>query len=173
MLDKVNVIKIVSDHFKTFRNYRTKRYRPSDFILFLGGPIGVASVLLFYFGDLPQNLIGVVVTSLSVFTALLLNLLMAAYTVARNSMPLQSEQKKQIRKQLLHEVFSNISFAVLVAVLTAVLVLCFGMIDKEAFSLLISALNFLIYFLGSLFLLTLFMLLNRIYSLLQNEQIIR
>ena len=173
MLDQINVFKIVSDHFKTFKNYRTKQYSPIDFVIFLGVPFIIAGVLLVLFGSLPQNLIGVVVTSLSVFTALLLNLLMAAYTVARNASPLCNEGKIQVRKDLIHEMFSNISFAILVAIVTAVFVLCFGMIYNKTSPHIIYALNFFIYFFGLLFLLTLLMLLRRVYSLLQSEQIIK
>jgi len=163
MLDKINVSQIVCDHFNTFRNYRTKRYSPIDFVIFLGLPLAIASVSIRYLGVLPQNLIGVAVTSLSVFTALLLNLLMAAYTVAKNSTTLTNERKKQIRKELVHEVFSNISFAVLIAIVTAAFVLSLGMIENQTSSHLIFALNFLIYFFGSMFFLTLFMLLRRVY----------
>lgn len=175
MLDKINVTKVVCDHFKTFRNYSTNKLRPYDLILFFIIPIVAAILLLSFGGVLPQNLVGVIVTSLSVFTGLLLNLLMVSFNASQNfghSPHEDGKRRQDTRNMLLREVISNVSFAVLIAIITTVLVLCFGIIGNKVASCIIKTFSLFIYFLGALFFLTLFMLLKRVYSLLSNDQIV-
>ena len=185
MFVKVNITKIIRDHFGTFKDNSSKESRRLDFLLFLIGPFIIAVVIVNLCGALPKSLIGVIVTSLSIFIALLLNLLLLAYNVTRNSKPPPDEKIREMREELFHEIFSNIAFAVLVALVIVVSVLCLGMINGsvsfpavnlfgleiDIFSLVINILSFIIYFLGTLFLLTLLMLLKRVYALLSNEQV--
>ena len=70
---------IVLDHVGTWRDYSTEKYRPSDFLLFLGVPVAIAGVLVYFYGNLRPNLITIVATSLSIFAALLFNLLLLVY----------------------------------------------------------------------------------------------
>ena len=186
MFDKVNITKIIRDHFGTFKDYSTGKWRWLDFLLFSHVPLIVAVVIVILYGTLPKNLIGVIVTSLSIFTALLLNLLLLAYNVTRNSKAPTDESLLQMREELFHEIFSNIAFAVLVALVIVVSVLCYGMINGSAFlpevnifglivnvlNFVIDILSFVIYYLGTFFFLTLLMLLKRVYSLLSNEQVV-
>ena len=187
MLDKVNITKIVCDHLGTFKDYSTGRCRPFDYFLFFLVPLIVAVVFVVVYGALPKSLIGVIVTSLSIFTALLLNLLLLAYNITQNSKSPCDEHTRQMREKLFHEIFSNIAFSVLVALVIVVLVLCFGAMSNGAslpaiqmlsnifgnlyINILSNILSFAIYYLGTLFLLTLLMLLKRVYSLLSNEQV--
>ena len=171
MLDKVNITKILRDHLGTFKDYSTGRCRPIDYLLFFLVPLIVAAVFVKFFGALPASLIGVIVTSLSIFTALLLNLLLLAYNITRSSKPPCDEHIHQMREKLFHEIFSNIAFAVLVALVIVVSVLCFGVMSDCASLLAIEILSFVVYYLGTLFLLTMLMLLKRVYSLLSNEQV--
>lgn len=171
MFDKVNILKIVRDHLGTLKDNSTGRYRPHDFLLFFLMPLIVAAVFVRLYGSLPASLIGVIVTSLSIFTALLLNLLLLAYNITRNSESSRGEHIRQMREKLFHEIFSNIAFAVLIALVTVVVVLYFGtMSDSPSLpgKIILSA---IIYYFGTLFLLTLLMLLKRVYSLLSNEQV--
>ena len=78
-------------------------------------PLFVAVGFVVLLGVLPTNLIGVIATSLSIFTALLLNLLLLAYNITRSSESPSDEGIREMREKLFHEIFSNIAFAVLVA----------------------------------------------------------
>ncbi len=171
MLDKVNITKIVRDHLGTFKDNSTGRYRPLDFLLFFLVPLFVAVGFVGLLGSLPTNLVGVIATSLSIFTALLLNLLLLAYNIARNSESPRDERVQEMKENLFHEIFSNIAFAVLVALVTVVSVLVFGAMNECASLLVSNMLSSVIYYLGTLFLLTLLMLLKRVYTLLSNEQV--
>ena len=171
MLDKVNITKIVRDHLGTFKDNSTRKYRPLDFLLFFLVPLLAAAGFVAILGTLPTNLIGVIATSLSIFTALLLNLLLLAYNIARNSEPPSDEGIREMKEKLFHEIFSNIAFAVLVSLVTVGSVLVFGLVSDCASMLATYILSSVIYYLGTLFLLTLLMLLKRVYALLSNEQV--
>ena len=171
MIDKVNITKIVRDHLGTFKDYSTRKYRPLDFLLFFLVPLFVAVGFVGLLGALPTNLIGVIATSLSIFTALLLNLLLLAYNITRSSESPSDEGIREMREKLFHEIFSNIAFAVLVALVTVGCVLIFGVVSDCASQLATHILSAVIYYLGTLFLLTLLMLLKRVYALLSNEQV--
>lgn len=168
MLDKIDVSRVVWQHLKTWRNYSTDRWRPYDYILFVVIPLVTAIVLVNVVGPLPKNLIGVVVTSLSVFTGLLLNLLILAVNTSQNLQQSLCGRKKRLRQDLLHEVFINSSFAVLVAISTASFTLFLGVLGKKTLPFITSSLSVIIYFLGGLFLLTLIMILDRVFALLSD-----
>lgn len=171
MLDKVNVSKIVRDHLRTFRDNSTGRYRPLDFFLFFLVPLIFAAGFVGLLGPIPLELVVVISTSLSISTALLLNLLLLAYNIARNSEAPYDEGVKEMREDLFHEIFSNIAFAILVALVTVFSVLAYGIVNDCASSITIQVLSAVIYGLGAMFMLTLLMLLKRIYALLSNEQV--
>ena len=171
MLDKVNITKIVRDHLGTFKDNSTRKYRPLDFLLFFLVPLLVAAGFVGLLGALPANLIGVIATSLSIFTALLLNLLLLAYNITRSSESPWDERIREMREKLFHEIFSNIAFAVLVAIVTVGAVLILGIMSECASLVATHILSAVIYYLGTLFLLTLLMLLKRVYVLLTKEQV--
>ncbi len=171
MLDKVNVTKIIRDHFGTFKDYSSGKRRRRDFFLFIFVPLVVACLFVKLHGVIPKSLIEIIVTSLSIFTALLLNLLLLAYDVARNSDSRTDEHSSHLRERLFKEIFSNIAFAVLVALMTVVSVLYFGVITDSASFPTKRIFSLGIYGLGILFLLTILMLLKRVYVLLSNEKV--
>lgn len=170
MFDKVNVSKILTDHIGTFRRFQSRKYRPLDFMLFFGLPLVVASSAIAAGFCFPLSLISVVATALSICTALLLNLLLLAYNIIRNAPQPNSAQAEKTGEQLLREIYSNIAFAIVVAIALIVIVVTFGVIgDGNIYAAL--SFSFGIYYLGILTLLTLLMLLKRIYALLSNERV--
>ena len=170
MLSKVNISRIVTDHIATLNTYQTGKLRKRDLFLFFAVPLFVGIVIVGTYGPLGQNLIGPVVTSLAVFTALLLNLLMLTYGIARNSKPRPDAGVDKMKGDLIREIFSNIAFTVLIALTTVVAVLTLGALNQCSWPILPEALSLIIYYMGTLFLLTLLMLLKRAYSLLSNEE---
>lgn len=166
MLDKVNVTRIVIDHFSTLRDHSTQRYRPADFLLFFGAPGVVTGALVYFYGNLQPNLISIVATSLTIFAALLFNLLLIVYDAMGKSADTNSVGSV-LRHSFLREVSSNISFAILVAILSIVGV--FSLVLVTCCHLAKCVLSGVIYFLVTLFLLTLLMLLKRVHILMHRE----
>ena len=166
MFDKVNVSRIVIDHVATFRDYSKDRCRPTDFLLFFGIPAANAGVLIYFYGNIRPSLIGIVATSLSIFAALLFNLLLLVYDAMGKSGKLNGNTDG-LRRRFLREVFSNISFAILVAISAIVSVL--AVVIVNACSAADYVFSVLVYYLVTLFLLTLLMLLKRVHILLRHE----
>jgi amino acid transporter len=118
VFSKVNIWLIVSDHVNTFRSYATSRIWPGDILLFLLAPAAAALFLVFglqFRLDVPA--INVLITSLSVFSALLFNLLLLIYDILRKERGDQDQSKQ--RRQFLGQISSNISFSILVAVIAS------------------------------------------------------
>ena len=165
MFEKINISRIVRDHVSTLRDYHTKRYRPSDFFLFFGFPAVVAAIVLYFCGVLGSSLITIVATSLSIFAALLFNLLLLTYDAIRKTNDTGSSDT--LRRDFLRELFSNISFAIFVAIIAIVLVLVLVLLDKATVAQ--NVFSFFIYYLVSVFVLTLLMVLKRMHVLLAKE----
>ena len=166
MFSKINVTEIVKDHLDTLRDYATGKIMIGDIIIFFIFPLlaalFVVFILQFLLTDAAAN---VLVTSLSVFSALLFNLLLLIYDIIRKEERHQKPKNKM--PKFLKEIYSNISFSILIAVICiAILLLTFLDISNQYFN---HFLSFTVYFLVSLFILTLFMILKRIHVLLKKE----
>jgi hypothetical protein len=108
-------------------------------------------------------------TAFSIFVGLLFNLLVIVLTFLQSTQGSPDDRFVQIRRQLLREITSNLSFAILVALmLVAVAIISLmrtGRDDEpihpaEEFILIAGSINFV---------LTLLMVLRRMYALLLNE----
>ena len=189
MFDKINVIKIVKDHISTFKDYRTNKYKIGDFILFFGIPLLIAGIFSYFNISLTHNLISLLITSLSIFAALLFNLLLLIYDVVQ-----KTKNESALKIRFLKEVYSNISFCILIAILAVIILIlisCYdelyvrndnmyyychvllsifnGINDINNTLFIYRIFNFIAYYLIILFLLTLFMILKRIHILLYKE----
>lgn len=174
MSSKININKIIVDHIHTLRDYskvveyrknpgkmkKRELYSKSDFFIFFILPI-IISIFLLYFEFLPNDntLIGLV-TSLSIFSALLFNLLLIIYDI------MQKTTNNKVKKELLREMYSNISFCILIAICTTIFAIL-GLIIKE--NIIFLVLSFLVYYLFTLFILTILMVLKRTHALLSRE----
>jgi O-antigen/teichoic acid export membrane protein len=164
MLGRINVGRIVKDHLATLRNDVTGERMRSDYFVFFGLPLLVAFFLVFVLNlSLDQGAVGILVTSLSVFAALLFNLLLLIYDVVR-----KIERRRQgLKERFLSQIYSNISFAILVSIVSIiVLLVAYFDLDGSWFA---PAASFFVYYLVTLFVLTLFMILKRVHILLKLE----
>ena len=169
LLEKVDVRDLIRDHVATLWNYRTNRRSRSDLLLFFGIPLLIASLLCWKGVSIHESVVNALLTAFSIFVGLLLNLLLMVLTFLQSTVGSAGDPFLQIRKQLIREVAANLSFSVLTAVgLVAVSIV--GMIrlrtdldpigPVETFLLITGSINFV---------LSLLMILRRIYALLMNE----
>lgn len=167
MFDKINPKLIIIDHLKTLTNNRTGKPMKTDFFLFFGIPIVVAFVFLCLLRiELDGNSVGILTTSLSIFAALLFNLLLLVYDVVRK------EENNPLRHEALKQIFANISFSIFVSIVAVFLLMIDFLFDsffeKWYFAIGVGV-DFVIYWFISLFTLTLLMILKRIHILLSKE----
>ena len=166
MFSKINIKYILIDHIKTLRSHRTGKFSIGDIALFLGIPLMLSSFLSF--GShirLDVNFINALVTSLSVFSALLFNLLLLIYDILRKDN--KESLGAETRRQFLKEIYANISFSILISVVTIVFLLILFFDLKIEW--LIDIINAIVYFLVINFILTILMVLKRVHILLSQE----
>jgi hypothetical protein len=168
MFSKINIVKILKDHFKTLKNTNTNKISLSDYFMFFILPLIFALIYYYFDITMSDDLIKSLLTIFSVFVGLLFNLLILIYDIVnKNNHKNKNEPHTNmpIRKKFLQEIFSNISFTIFMSIVIVILLLvtftnnCF---IKSASSLLSVYLMFL-------FILTLLMILKRIHVLLSKE----
>lgn len=165
MFAKINLLKIVSDHIKTFTDATSGKFIIPDFFMFIGIPIIVSVIVLIRDLCISNELITLLVTSLSIFAALLFNLLLLIYDIVTKGN--DNKTPSEIKLKLLKEIYSNISFCILLSI-NAVIFLLVASITANG-SWLDRIIGIVITFLVSMFILTLFMILKRVHILLSNE----
>jgi len=133
LLDRVNIWPIVNSHFDTFYDYN-KLYNEGirkipvyDFILFLVLPTLSSLMFIFLFKfNFDKDKINLLVTSLTIFTGLLLSLLVLLFDLGRkeketfSTIPIDQIQKHNLSKNkitLVGEVFSNVLYSILTSAL--------------------------------------------------------
>ncbi len=164
MLTKINIKKIVIDHFKTLRDANSERISISDLALFFIIPFAASTAIVFYFGILlSDNLINILITSLSIFVGLLLNLLVIIFDVVTKLK--ENGNQETLKKKFLKEIYSNISFSILLSIV-AILFLVLSLTDNCYFKSVTNVItDALLLFFG----ITLLMILRRVHILLSNE----
>ena len=189
-MNKINIFKIVKDHINTLKDYNTQKTSISDILIFFLVPLITSIVLVSFRLTLKTNLYYLLITSLSIFAALLFNLLLLMYDIVKNhkrnpssNSPQQSGQHKggkvDLKLEFLKQIYTNISFEILVSVITVLLLVLDSAINinqlatqggfAKLFIYLYILLNFVIYFLLITFFLTLLMILKRFHILLNKE----
>ena len=80
MFTKISVLSIVKDHILTLKNNRTDKIYFPDIILFFFVPGVIAGGLTYLGVQLNDALVNALITSFSIFSALLFNLLLLQYS---------------------------------------------------------------------------------------------
>jgi hypothetical protein len=173
MLAKLDIRDIIANHFQTLKDYGSTRYNRVDVVLFYGVP-AVASVILIILGfTISDEIANILITSLSIFAALLLNLLLMIFDTLRKMRDSGSPELGGVRKELLQQTYANISYSILISLVSVFVLMGFAVWNISVTGwwviLLQKVASLLVYFLTINFLLTLFMVLKRINRLLSKE----
>ena len=178
MFYRINIYNIVTDHLKTLRHtssVNSKNIYWKDFILFFVIPVTIAGILT-YMGYTLANKINELITAVSILGGFLFNLLAIIYgqidkikgdtTRTTNDTDLQ-----QVKKIFVKEIHINISFCIVlsIVILLALFLLQVDIPDFKYRYIINKLLIFISYFLLSIFLLSLLMVINRIYILLKKD----
>lgn len=186
-MNKINVLGIVAGHFRTLKNHRTGKVSVGDVFLFYIVP--AIFVIVFYFAerDLSKDLVNIVVTAGSIFTALLLNLLILVYDQKSklNSLPNSGDglvqNSRSLRGQILNESYYNIAYCTifsLIIVFFCVIHMYFFKVvwqidvptgEVYKFKPSLQLISPIIVYIGIHLLLSLLMVIKRIFLLMQTE----
>jgi hypothetical protein len=173
MVERLNFAVVVRDHILTFYNYRQRVETPGssklngfEIVVHLGIP-AVVTIALWRAGvTLPESSIGSLITALAVFGALLFNLLILVYDVSGRPVGDVLEEVRAARKATLRDLHSNVAFAVLLTVLSIIDLVLAAVGEKGA---VVQPTSLVFYYLGSLFVLTLLIILRRMHMLLSSD----
>ncbi len=183
MSSKVNIFGVVRGHVSTLVDTNTLKHSWPDLLTFYFLPIAM-SVLGGYFAvDFSKDSTTLLVTAGAIFTGLLLNLLILVYDQKGKLPPVDSDQPNwsdiQSRHTVIKELYYNISYSTLMSVALVVIAIVhlfvidktvnieyldIGVIDVSS----VSTSPMLIFF-GANLVLTIVMIIKRIYTLLSTE----
>jgi hypothetical protein len=169
LLNKVNLFPILKAHFATLNdNGVDAKFSLGDYTLFFGLPAICGAIPLCLGFRFRIDAINGFLNVFAVLTGLLLNLLVLVVTLSTSTAP--ADVDPELRDQLVREVFANSCFAVIVAitvVCTALVALAYMRSTPGATSG--PRATFGLVFLTANFVLTLAMVLKRMFLLLTRE----
>lgn len=184
MSSKINIISVIRGHMSTLIDAESGKFLIGDLATFYGLPLIVAFIGIWTGVDFSKEATNLLVTAGAIFTGLLLNLLILVYD-QKSKLPAVDSEKSdwkdtQTRHTVLKELYFNISYSTLMSVLLVVLsVIHLFVCDRVVKSvplLQVSDLNLsayvttpLLVFIGFNLVLTIVMIIKRIYTLLSSE----
>lgn len=169
---KVNVWQIIIDHLDTLRNDVSKRVSIIDILIFFVFPIIGGFIVYLYDVKSSKDFYNASITFFGVFVALLLNFQVAAFGIYNRRWTLSSDEKLsqnqtedlKIRRRLLKQTNSNISYLILISTFSIMLFLL--LYSMEYTGRIASAISWTIYI---HFILTLLMVVKRSHALFRKE----
>lgn len=172
MFKRINIFGIISDHFGTLRRLDSdsKKIYWKDLLLFIGLPL-IIGVFLAFKGFSIKPYIGNLIAAISIFGGFLFNLLAIIYSQIDKIKSDAEDENNPIKKRFVKEIHVNISYSIVLSlIIILVLIACTASIPSFQYDWIVKkiALGFT-YFLLTKFLLTLLMVLNRVYILLKKD----
>lgn len=169
---KINIGPIIGDHLRSLRNENDQSRSYIDYFIFFVIPIlcGVYSYRENF--RLDRESYNASITFFGIFVALLLNIQMAIFSIYQRKWNRDLESiyvdndraDVEIRRRLLEQLNSNISYLIIVCCITLVLVL--SSYIRSTSNLVVAALTVVLY---AHFILTMLMVVKRSHSLFQRE----
>lgn len=167
IFDKISIARIISDHISTLKDYGNSKYSKPDIILFFFIPFLISAASVYFGLRLNKDLVGILINVFSIFAGLLFNLLVLLYDViSKISGSAKSKQSTRLKIDLLEQVFSNISFEILLSLINVILLAISTLFDSKIAN---SSFSFFVFYLVILFTLSLLMVLKRVHKLLSDE----
>ena len=156
---KTRVWKICKDHVLTLYNANTNKVYWWDIVVFYIFPIAISLILVLYFQFSIEIYVSTLITVFSILCGLLFNFLVLILGVPK-------KENNKLFNKVLDETYSNISYEILVSLLSVILLCVFEYLSIDW---LIKTSTIVILFLTINFTFTIFMILKRVYSLLDGK----
>lgn len=171
MLTKINPTNIIKQHFDTLYDNRNEKISLGDIIFFFILPLIVSFILVLFKKELGSSADSLLV-SLSIFTPLLLSLLVLIYEMGQKASDkfhnetFYGDYYDHINK--LKEITANISFSILLSIISIIVLVLYSLnLSTDIYY--ISVLNGAIYYFVGVFCLTLLMILKRTHKLISDS----
>ncbi len=167
-MDKINVLPVISKHLETLSNYGEDKRSWSDYCLFLIIPILCGVALAWSGFGFRTDAVNGFLNAFSIFTGLLLNVLILVFTLTGSTSPLNIDVR--LRRELLRQVFANICFTILISIVVvcaAIIALAYMKSEPGARTGPVATAVLASFTLN--FVLTLLMIIKRMFVLLEKE----
>lgn len=151
---KIDISNIIDDHLKSLINRKTKKPDFRDWFFFLFLPLILSSILIYYKYLIDANITSSLISGLSIYVGLSINFLMLIFELSTKKYFREKE-----KKSLLTQVIANISVTTIYSILIIILTLMTGIKSLTLYT------HFVLYFFIFEFLITLLMVLKRIYKI--------
>lgn len=159
MLDKINISKIVENHFNTLRNANTKKAELDDYITFLFIPIIATGLLIWKKTFLDTNSINIIITTLSILVGLFFNVIVLIFDIIKR------DKNNNIKNVVLKELQANIAYIILISIIS--ILICLVTYIDNCIIKYIS--NSVVFFLLTNLIMTVLMVLKRMFHLFDKE----
>lgn len=158
-MDKIDIRNIISNHISTIKNTNTGKPDFGDFFTFIVLPIMISLSLSLLKIEFKSETTSIIITTLAIFVGLMFNIIVLIFDIVKR------DASQNIKNIILKELLSNIAFAIILA-LSTIIVIIFTYSSQLYIKIVSTSLSF---FLVSLFILTLLMILKRMYNVFKNE----
>ena len=159
MLKKINISQIIRNHFATLQNANTKKAEFDDYLTFFIIPVAVSSTLLYFKFYLKTDAINIIISTLSILVGLLFNVVVLIFDIIKR------DKSNQIKNTVLRQILSNIAYTILLSIVAIIMTL-FTYIDNYVTQIIFNA---IVYFLLTNFVMTVLMILKRMFHLFHKE----
>jgi hypothetical protein len=170
---KIDVTRIMKSHFSTMRDHSSGRYSAVDIVTFYGLPVLAGAGAAYFRWRFDSDVLNSLLAAFAIFAGLLLNLLLLVFTFSvREDEP---SMVSRTRGDLVKELHDNIAYSVLVSIaLVVVIMIEVASLKRPDLKPDVHAYTgafgtALIVFLTVNFILTLLMILKRIYIVLSYQ----
>lgn len=136
MSKKINVFIIIKDHLDTLRNHQDHKISLCDILTFLILPFFAVVGLAIYQFTVNKELVSLIVNFASIVTSLLISVLVLIYDQSSKiTLSNNSDNVQALKKQVLEQLFSNVSFTILMGIVTVVFCLLLNVfpVTQEGF----------------------------------------
>lgn len=158
---KFDITEVVIDHLSTLRSYRDDKISVLDITITFIAPLFISILAVPYSGMTYHSQEGNIIIALSVFAALLFNLMILILDKNKNATDIEKDQ--------LNEIYYNISYCILVALFDISLLLLLSIINKSSILILLCAIRLLSLFLLLNFFTTMLLILKRMHKVIKNK----
>jgi len=159
MLNKINICKIITNHFATLHNESTGKFGFDDFFTFLLLPILISVALSIFNISLTDSAITIIITTLSILVGLLFNVIVIIFDIIKR------DGTKRLKNRILNELLTNISFSIILSIVIIIFTLVTYFTNKYVE---IVSTGF-VYFFLCVYFFTVLMIIKRMYALFINE----
>ncbi len=172
MFERIDIVKIIKDHFLTLSRFdsKSKKIYWKDFILFIIFPV-IIGTFLSYKNFSIKPFIGNLIAAIAIFGGFLFNLLAIIYSQIDKIHADANKGENKLKKVFVKEIHINISYSIVLSlIIIIILIACTIHLPNFPYDWLVKKITLgLTYFLLAKFLLTLLMVLNRVYILLKKD----